>query len=924
MNMKKIFYPILLFACVILMGSEGLAQTSLAWTNLGPDNLGSRTRAVTFDANGNVIAGSVGGGLWRSTNKGVSWSPITSFNSSSSSNLNITSIATSGATMYVATGETEFFEGKLHSNALFDVLTSERGYIGYSGLPGEGIFVSSDNGETWSNANAANPSSNEVFSGIQKVHVDASSGRMFVATREGLYWSDDQLTTVSKSDGPAGFTDAAVFDVESNGQTIYAGNQDSLYLSTDGGATFVGINDRIPLDLAPAGKLSDGVRVEIAVSPSSPNIAYVAGAAANQNLSGIWRTDDNGATWTQYAPSENAGFTPLVGGGRSSFTLQVYPDNPNEVIIAGGAWYTFTEAEGWIQSAQHSFAGTNTYIPTNIYTVAFDPNNNETFYIGTDKQITVTHDRGATFSQKSKGYEAGLTYSVTAIPLTGTEAVLAGTPENGTIYNGTAFVSSAEPQSIAAQGFGQVSSTSGGRVGASYIYPGATVVQGNDEGILRSGVAANPYEVFYGFPVSPQLEGIQGIDTIIDRVDNFQDLATPTVNQINDDGADLPVVQWVIDEYFPDYFIDNDTYNNKDSIQTNDSYIVFCSKNYVWLVNYPFGNPDGLLPRWNKISNRIPTGSTESFTALTVTGDESHTVFVGTSEGKLYRISRPHEFSTFDAATNIIRLDDSGNLPEGQWISSLSIDPNNSNRLIVTYAGYGNTSDQTLVYITDDALGLPAFTPVLPGTFAGLPIYASKLIDDPATPGESILLLGTEKGLYKGANLVFPNPAFAQYTWSQEADFPSAPIYDIHVQKYKATIIDEETQDFQLSRDNTVFVGTYGAGVYATTSLTSGREGETPTEIEIEETAVSLYPNPTEGMSHIQVELPESADVQVEVFGLDGRKVRSLASDRFDTGVHTFDFDTAELGAGMYLVKVLVKGETTTFAKTLKSIVVQK
>src|SRR4029077_1108515 len=53
---------------------------SLVWTERGPNNVGGRTRAFAVDvANpATLFAGSVAGGIWRSTNDGASWSLRTS------------------------------------------------------------------------------------------------------------------------------------------------------------------------------------------------------------------------------------------------------------------------------------------------------------------------------------------------------------------------------------------------------------------------------------------------------------------------------------------------------------------------------------------------------------------------------------------------------------------------------------------------------------------------------------------------------------------------------------------------------------------------------------------------------------------------------------------------------------------------------
>lgn len=102
----------------------GLSPTN--WTSIGPDNYAGRTRGLA--ANGtNLIAGSAGGGLWRSSDAGASWTPVDDH----LGNLNIACIARADSTpqvLYAGTGEVE---------------------RGYTTALGAGIWKSTDGGATW-------------------------------------------------------------------------------------------------------------------------------------------------------------------------------------------------------------------------------------------------------------------------------------------------------------------------------------------------------------------------------------------------------------------------------------------------------------------------------------------------------------------------------------------------------------------------------------------------------------------------------------------------------------------------------------------------------------------------------------------------------------------------------------------------------
>ncbi|PJF32829.1 MAG: hypothetical protein CUN57_03850, partial [Phototrophicales bacterium] len=61
-----------------LMSKKSASQEEFVWDELGPDNVGGRTRALLYDKNNpNVIyAGAVSGGLWKSTTGGLSWNKV--------------------------------------------------------------------------------------------------------------------------------------------------------------------------------------------------------------------------------------------------------------------------------------------------------------------------------------------------------------------------------------------------------------------------------------------------------------------------------------------------------------------------------------------------------------------------------------------------------------------------------------------------------------------------------------------------------------------------------------------------------------------------------------------------------------------------------------------------------------------------------
>ncbi|MEM9984223.1 MAG: hypothetical protein AAF804_03945, partial [Bacteroidota bacterium] len=152
--MSRYLYSFLLLG-VITFGAILPISAQYTWENHGPDNIGSTTRALAYYNNGNaILAGSQGGGLWHSKNLGQSWELVPGFDG----NPHITSIAVDGSNIFVATGTTRFRassnQSRFNFPPTYDYRTDLSGYFGnLQGKPGAGVYLSTDNGQTWSNDN---------------------------------------------------------------------------------------------------------------------------------------------------------------------------------------------------------------------------------------------------------------------------------------------------------------------------------------------------------------------------------------------------------------------------------------------------------------------------------------------------------------------------------------------------------------------------------------------------------------------------------------------------------------------------------------------------------------------------------------------------------------------------------------------------
>lgn len=119
----------------------------------------------------------------------------------------------------------------------------------------------------------------------------------------------------------------------------------------------------------------------------------------------------------------------------------------------------------------------------------------------------------------------------------------------------------------------------------------------------------------------------------------------------------------------------------------------------------------------------------------------------------------------------------------------------------------------------------------------------------------------------------------------------------------------------------------WGTGSYTivgggTTLVTGGEFTDTETRLfrvslsGIDENSIvkglAVYPNPTSGVAHVDVNLTQSADVSVMVYNALGQLVVGSDKGQMTSGAHTFDVDFTNLESGIYLVDVLTGDKKIT------------
>jgi photosystem II stability/assembly factor-like uncharacterized protein len=290
----------------------------LPWVERGPANVPGRTRGLIVDpddpAAATWFAGSVGGGIWKTTNEGASWTKLTP----DFPNLATTVLAmapSNSNVIYAGTGE---------------------GFFAIGMVDGDGIFKSTDKGDTWNQL--ASTAGTDDFQNVNRIIVDPDDENILLACtntgslndfQSGIYKSEDggqSWRKVYSSPQPGRVQQLIYHPSDFNIQYAAVRGQGVLK-STDAGETWVNSS---------TGMSPDG-RVEIAIAPSNPNRLF---ASAEGSLSGngsdLYVTDDAGASWSIVrAPTGGITYDFLGGQGWFDNTIAVDPYDDKKVYIGG-------------------------------------------------------------------------------------------------------------------------------------------------------------------------------------------------------------------------------------------------------------------------------------------------------------------------------------------------------------------------------------------------------------------------------------------------------------------------------------------------------------------------------------------------------------------------------------------------------------
>ena len=833
----------------------------VTWDVRGPLHFGGRTRAMAMDVTDEniLLAGSISGGMWRSTDGGASW------------------IRTTGAAQYpgISGVAQDTRPGKTNvwyysTGELFGPSASGTGAF----YLGNGIFKSVDGGLTWASlASTANTTPQsfdnlwDVAHNVATNPANTAQDEVFAATVGAIYRSVNGGTswTAVRGGGTSDLSYYTDIAVTSTG-VIYA------TLSTESGSGRKGnhpgiwrsVNGTTWANITPAGFPQYYTRIAIGISPADENQVYfLAQTPDGGNLipnflgasegAALWKYkyvsgdgSASGGIWNDYSnnlPQFTNKTENFYSQGGYDLLVKVKPNDTNAVFIGGTNLYRSTD--GFTTNTNITMIGGygigSGYPTFNSYPnhhsdqhqVLFSKINPSVMINSNDGGIyktTANTTPSITWSTLNNGYSS-IQFYTTAIKQNVNDDVIVGGAQDNNTWITTSATSNAIWKRISG-GDGSYCAIS--NTGDMYY----TSIQNGK--IYKSQL-----------DVSGNVLAKRRIDPI--GAKNYLFINPFVLDPNNDDIMYLPAGRemW--------------RHSTLSSITLD-------------------GGNDSISTGWTKFTDT----TLAQISAITACKTPVNRVYIGTAAKNVYRIDNANSASP--TMTSIT----APAFPATANVSSIAVHPTNGDVIMVTFSNYGIQS----VFITYD--GGVTWSPVggnlEPTNNKGPSVRWGSIMP---VGTDTVYLLATSTGLY-GTNHI----AGKSTKWVQQSP----------------TNIGSIVVDMIATRpsDGFVAVATHGNGMYSA-HITSAIDVVNVKEnaFASNDLIITNYPNPFSDRTNISVNLANTERVLIKIFDSKGAEVQTVYSGAMYAGKNEVQFDGSSLNKGIYFC-CLVKGSTTKVLKMLK------
>jgi photosystem II stability/assembly factor-like uncharacterized protein len=352
----------------------------LRFRAIGPAVMGGRLHDVTALPNdpSTVIIATATGGLWKSSNRGTTWTPI--FEGQSTATFGVIAMAPSDPNiLWAGTGE----QNNRQSSSW-----------------GDGVYRSTDGGTTWSHVGL------EDSRAIGRIVVDPKDPGVAYVAALGNLWAPSEMRGVFKTID-AGRTWAQTLRIDTytgavdlvmdphDSRVLYAAAYARLrqpccfnggaptggiYKSTDAGTTWQRLTNGLPP--------GDNGRVGLAIAQRTPGLIYA--IVENATAPGIYRSTDGGENWTRMNRLDD----------RPSYYSAIYVDPTNdERLYSLARWFYKSEDAGKTWRQMPTEPTYDVGLKGDYHAMWIDPADSRHFYLAGDGGLFQSWDRGETYSR---------------------------------------------------------------------------------------------------------------------------------------------------------------------------------------------------------------------------------------------------------------------------------------------------------------------------------------------------------------------------------------------------------------------------------------------------------------------------------------------------------------------------------------------
>ncbi len=803
------------------------ASLNLKWEQLGPDNVGGRTRAILIDRNNpsRMYAGSVSGGLFVSDNGGLSWYPHPSFEEFKT-HQSISSLAqASNGDIYAGTGEIYIY--------------TEANTLGHLG---EGIYKSSDNGQTFRLLPSTKPLPNsgvETWAYVSEVAVDPNNFlKVYAASYKGLMVSNDSGFSWTLAQGTPQFTsrevlvgaDGVVHAAVGNSTGLSSSNEQ--YYRSDDGVSFqlVSGTNGFPE--------TNTRRIEFAISPDDANYVYslIVRYAQGDKLRGIYRSKDAGKNWEVYSPENSDVFNPLGTQGDYDACIAVVPGEKDKVWVGGQLQlYAGGNDVGWKLIAYWAPRSPSNpyYVHADMHEIVFHPTNSNIAFVGCDGGIFKSESarsENPAFTERNKGYITTQFYNISASP---SGEMLGGAQDNGTSY--IDFEGNTRLTADLVRG------GDGGYTAFSKINPQAFFTEIQEGAIYRSSNAGESWSCWWD-------QFAKGLNNTDCRPEGGSEFIAP-------------FILWEADD------------------STEKAFFLFGGNARIYLSPGPldFSNQ----PKFYRVN--VPGGFVSA-----IEKTRQGIFYVGLGGGNIFRLDGvlTASYATNNIVTGITVTQIATSATwggGGRYVAGIAADHNDPGHIIVTLAHYGKTN---YVYESTGADEAGTTFNLIQGDLPPMPVY-SAVID---YYNNSNIIIGTDIGMWSTSN--------GGQNWFPEFDgMNPAPVFTVLQEMLYdegCRVLYAGTYGRGMFRTTTLLEANRGQSC---NKVASAGLPENITEF-------CLYPNPVVNQSILEISILEKNKVQVQVVDLFGRMVKTFDSGWMEPGRKQFEMDFTGVERGVYFVNV--------------------